>query len=395
MIEELLERMERVMSGEKEGVMYLTDHAAPQAGPSRLSKAVSFGSGRYMLMAGPPGTGKTAWVDSNMVIKPLLASIYGAGTPVNYIYRTMERGRVDKLAKWVSAIIMMDTKQLIPPSVLLGQGNAPRPLTKEDIAMVREYSDLFKVIEQRVDLIQGAATPADVLKYAVTSAKRRGILFETKQDKLICNDELVGEFTHDVEVGGVRKRYAETQYGNIFEGEMRFLPHDQKIYVHIVDHVGKIVGDEEKKKIDTHSNNMANTLRDVFGYAVIDIFQLNRDLHDTYRQKQQRLTIKQSDIKGSNVPVENADIILGILDPHAFDVKDYDGFDVIRFVDPRTNFSRLRMLVGVKNSYGGTTFSLPLVFYGENGLTYEAPNPMTINEFDFERILKGMYSSFG
>ena len=395
MLEALIEHMERVLKGEnKVDTMYLPDH--PMMGASRLSKAVSFGSRRYMLMSGPPGTGKTAWVDSNIVLKPLIASLYGKGTETNYIYRSMERSTVDKLAKLISALIMIDTKEIVEPSILLGYGNAPRPLTKQDIELVSQYKDHFTVIAKRLDLIEGAASPADVVNYAVSKAKQRGVLFTTQGNKLLANDEVVGELSLEEEKGGTRKKYAETSHGKIYEGTQAFFPQDNKIYVHITDHVGKIqVGnDTDKKAIDTHSNNMANVLRDTIGYGVVDIFQLNRDIYDTYRQKNKRLTISQADIKGSNVPVENADIILGILDPHAFDIKDYDGYDVLSFVDARKNASRFRMLVCAKNSYGTGTFSVPLCFYGENGLTYEIPNPMAITQIDIENIIKGTYVPF-
>lgn len=393
MIELLLEKMERVRRGEKDGSMYLTDHPSPQAGPSRLSRVISVGSGRYMLVAAPPGTGKTSLVD-NMILKAILANLYGQGESVNVIYRSMERSKEEKLAKLASALIFMDRQVIIDPSTMLGYSNAPRPLHDEDIKLVKEYEKHFQYIGTKLDIISGADTPSNVLKYAMDQAASRGTYFHTAGGVLMANKDVVGPFDKVKKVAGVEKRYRETSMGDIYENEPKFFPRDKGIYIHVVDHIGKLVGNDHKATIEQHSNNMANIVRDLFRYFVIDIIQLNRDIYDTYRQNKERLTIKPSDFKGSNVPVENADIALGILDPHAMKTHDWEGYDIQRFVDPKTNFSRFRALIVIKNSQGGNSVNIPLAFYGENGMTYEIPSPMAINETHFERIMKAEYLPF-
>lgn len=392
MLDVLFDRMERVMRGEKQNAIYLPDHPSPTAKESRLSRVVSFGGGRYMLMVGPPGTGKTSYVDSNFVLKPILANLYGKGDQVNVIYRSMERSVEEKIAKLVSSLVFMDRQEIIPPSVMLGYSNAPRMLTKHDIETIRAYTDHFIAIGQRLDIIGGAATSDDVLRYAIEKAKERGSLYNTAGNKLLCNDQVVGEFTQSEVVAGTKKWFAEREGHKIYKGEPKFVPNDKKIYLHVTDHIGKVMGSGgEKDTIDKHSNNMANILRDIIGYGCIDVIQLNREIYNTYRLKNEKLTIRKSDIKGSNVPVENSDIILGVLNPREMNIHDYEGYDMHMFQDPRNNANRFRMLVVVKNSQGADNVNIPLAFYGENGTTYEIPAPADFYPSHAQQIISGNY----
>jgi hypothetical protein len=388
MLEELIDHMHRVKRGEERG-MVLYDH--PVGAVSKLQKMISFGPGRYLIMAGPPGTGKTSYIDTQFVLKPILAWIHRGAACPNYIYRSMERSPLDKIAKLVSAIIQVDQKIVLDPKILLGFSNASRLVTDDDIALVSHYRDYFEVIKKNLDIIPGSASPKQVLDYAVRKAQSRGKLWSTKGRSALVNNQVAGELNLSEVIGGVEKYYMETPWGKLYEGASVFIPDDKSIYIHITDHIGKLVSGNEKTVLDEHSNNMAGTLRDIYRYGVIDVSQLNRGLYDTYRAKNTLLTITMSDLKGTNTTAENADIVLGVINPAAHQIEDYEGYNVGSFINPETNASHLRVIVCAKNSQGPSDFKIGVAFWGENGMTYELPSPLHTTNVDAENTIRGTY----
>ena len=354
---------------------------------SRLGSQISLGPNRYILMAGPPGNGKTAFVDTNFLLKPYLQYKYHGGIDVNWIYRSMERSSDEKVAKWLCAVMYYDKGVLISPATLFQRGNAERKLHQADIDLAESYTGFFEELRQKVDIIDGASSAEDILTYAEKFALTHGVKLYTEGDfavaETIKGKVQICELDKTEMTAGVPRRYCDTRLGKVFEGKVRYHKKDKALCIHISDHIGK-VGDGGKTDIDAHSRNMADVLRDLYGMAVIDIFQMNRDFENTYRQKNQKISIKQSDIKGSNNPVENADAILGILNPRKYDVSSYDGYVVSDMM--HEGKPMLRLLFGVKNSYGTDPFVMAQYFVGECGWTKELPPPHEMTDTIYEQI---------
>lgn len=385
MIEGVIEKMERAIRGEVVDLVLSDD---PYYGErSKLGSKVALGPNRYFLMAGPPGNGKTAFVDSNFVIKPYLYYRKHGGIDVSWIYRSMERSSDEKLAKWVCAILYYERGVVLSPATMFQRGNADRVLQPADIELVKEYRPFFEELARKIDIVDGATSPEEILNYAESFALTNGVKLYTEGDYAIAETvegkEQICELDRIKDVAGVYRRYCTTRLGEVQEGKPRYVNETGKLCVHVSDHIGK-VGDGTKLSIDTHSRYMADTLRDFYGYAIIDIFQMNRDFENTYRQKNQKLMIKQSDIKGSNNPVENADTILGILNPRKYDVSSYDGYlvnDMVHRGNPM-----FRLLFGVKNSFGTDPFVLGQYFVGECGWTKELPSPPDMTPDIYKQI---------
>ena len=91
-------------------------------GFNRLNKYVGIRKGIYTLIGGLTGSGKTSFVDDAFVLNPFdwYISQKAPNIKLRMIYRSMERSRTYKLAKWVSRKIFMDQGFLIPVNKLLG-----------------------------------------------------------------------------------------------------------------------------------------------------------------------------------------------------------------------------------------------------------------------------------
>lgn len=382
MIELLVEAVERGRKGEVKHLK-LTDYKKP----AKLASALAFGSGRYMVVAGPPGNGKTAFVDSMFVLKPVLDAIKG-GREVNYIYRSMERSTQEKLAKWYCGILFHERGEVLDPATLLSYGNAERLLRQDDIEKMLSFKDLFSEIEKRVDIITGEARASSIFKYAEKRALSRGLLYLGAENGVTVGKETY-EYDGVMTRGGLPKRYRTFSFGKVFEGDTKYLANDDAVYIHVTDHVGLITDGEEKRMLDMHSNGMKR-LRDTYEYGIIDILQLNRDIENTYRQVKQALKIKMSDIKGTGTFSQNADLILAIIDPHYYEQREYFGYDIPRLVDEK-NRSRMRMLFGIKNSQGLNPFQKALFFEGASGWVYELPKAEDMDSYTYQQIVNLTY----
>jgi len=119
-------------------------------------------------------------------------------------------------------------------------------------------------------------------------------------------------------------------------------------------------------------------LRDMFNWTIIDISQLNRGIMDTYRNVNTDIDIMPQDFKGTANVYENADIVMGLMNPYKLAAFEYMGYDIKKFVTPN-GYNRFRALKVIKNSYGIDDFRIGYQFLGEIGGMKELPTAENFN----------------
>ena len=109
-------------------------------GFDRLNRYIGIRKSMYTLVGGLTGSGKTSFIDDAYVLNPFDWYVNGDtnGIKLKIIYRSMERSRTYKLAKWVSRKIFLDSGFLIPVSRLLGWTEK----------MTKDEHDLFLMQEE-------------------------------------------------------------------------------------------------------------------------------------------------------------------------------------------------------------------------------------------------------
>ena len=121
-------------------------------GFDRLTRYVGIRKGMYYLIGGNTGSGKTSFIDDAFVLNPVDWSLSkegkASGIKVKVWYRSMERSRAYKMAKWMSRKIFVDQGILIPVPKLLGWKET---MTKERKKEQNEKLLIFKI--NRVRLI--------------------------------------------------------------------------------------------------------------------------------------------------------------------------------------------------------------------------------------------------
>jgi hypothetical protein len=164
--EKLNEEVDKGMAGGNKGI---------PMGFNRLNKYIGIRKSIYTLIGGNTGSGKTSLVDDAYVLNPFdwITSKEGkaSGIKLKIIYRSMERSRVYKLAKWVSRKIFIDQGIIIPMNRLLGWNET---LSPSEHAVYLQYKDYIDSMEDIITIIDGPENPIGISKQLKEYALENG-----------------------------------------------------------------------------------------------------------------------------------------------------------------------------------------------------------------------------
>lgn len=376
--EELVENIEKGVRGENVSLT-LTENPYTKV-PSKLGQRINLGKSTYMLFGGLSGTGKTAIVDSQFVINLYLYHKYFETTVKPYwVYRSMERPTMFKIAKWTCYLMYIHYGIRIDVPTLLQWGNKSRELSEKELQLSKGYKEWFEEFFKYMDIVQGAENPTGLRNYMFRVLNQKGTYIKASLKGFNVNGRKAGDFNpqdkeykngqwkfyKDITINGEERR--------IYQFDNFYVPKDEnEIVFHITDHIGKLTTERnfsDKQILDKHSEYMGE-FRDIFGVSPIDVSQFNRGLEDTFRRVKTQLDVLPSDFKSSGDPYENADIVIGLMNPYKLEAYNYNKYDIERFVN-EAGYNRFRGMKIVKNSFGIDDFNIGYAFLGENGFMRE------------------------
>lgn len=324
-------------------------------GFNRLNRYIGIRKGIYTLVGGLTGSGKTSFIDDCYVLNPIdwFLSEAGqkSGIKLKIIYRSMERSRTYKLAKWISRKIFIDTGNIIPVPKLLGWTDI---MTREEYDMVLSYKSYLDEVEKIVTIIDGPENPIGIAKDLKAHAMSRG-------------------HTEDID-----------------EYNKKYVPDDpNEITIVVIDHIGllKTTKDLSTKKqcIDKMSDEL-RFARDFYGYSPVVVSQFNRDISNPIRLKNGDVEPQLEDFKDSSQTQDDADVVLALFDPMRYKIPDPSGYDLDKLRDDfgAKYFRSLRL---IKNSYGEDDIRIGLAFMGQIGIFRELPKKKDITEDDYQSVI--------
>lgn len=356
---------------------------------SKLGFHTAFGPGRYLVFGGSPGTGKTSWLDQHLVLAPLYKMAKEGGDAPYWVYRSMERPKLHKRTKWLAWLHFVETGEALSVATLLNWSNKQRTLTAEDWRVLRSYDWFFELVDKHVDIVQGSSSPESIRDYALNVAQQRGVYVTMEDDMVLCNGKPAGHFQKEVyeEKGGVKRHYLDLSFGRVFEGEDSYFPSKEADNVQMVtDHLDKLLPSSEGgNPKDKHAGYVCDILRDICGWGATDIMQFNRDNQDTARLNSESLQVKEKDFRGSSIPYQNADIVMGVLDPWGQKKTKHEGYELEEMLSDGGQM-RFRYLDLIKNSYGTAPLGMGYMFVGEVGYFCELPKSSEITDLQYSQI---------
>lgn len=303
-------------------------------------------------------THNTSFVDNCFVLNPfdfVKSKENVNNIKLKIIYRSMERNKKYKLAKWLSGKIFLDYGTIIPVHKLLGWTDK---MTHDEHDLYLSYRDYIGEIEEIVNIIDAPENPIGIAKELKAYALENGKVEEVDQ------------------------------YSSVY------IPNDPTLTtIIIVDHIGllKVTKDLPTKKdvIDKLSFEMQRA-RDFYGFVPVLVSQFNRSISNPIRLKIGDVEPNLEDFADSSQTQNDADCCLALFDPIRYKVSDTSGYDLDKLKDSQGNkyFRSLRLL---KNSMGSDDLRIGLAFLGELGLFKEMPKKNDMMDDDYEAIQNKSY----
>jgi hypothetical protein len=322
-------------------------------GFNRLNRYIGIRKKIYFLAGGLTGSGKTSLIDDAFVLNPYdwYINQKNPGVKLKIIYRSMERSRTYKLAKWICRKIFLDHGYVIPVSKLLGWTGK---LSNDEHDIFLTYKDYMNQMTDVITIIDGPENPIGIAKDLKTHAMKNG--------KVEQIDE----------------------YNKIY------IPNDDnELTIVVIDHIGLLKPTKDlttKKQVIDKMSEELRYARDFYGYTPVAVSQFNRDISNPMRIKAGDVEPALDDFKDSSGPSEDADVVLALFDPMRYKVADPSGYNLDKLIDDYGNkyFRSLRI---IKNSYGTDDVRIGLGFLGEIGMFKELPKRKEMIDLDYDNVL--------
>ena len=324
-------------------------------GFNRLNRYVGIRKSMYYLVGGLTGSGKTSFIDDAFVLNPVdwVMSPEGqaSGIKIKIWYRSMERSRTYKLAKWTSRKIFLDQGIIIPVNKLLGW---TEKMTKDEHDLFLMYEDYMMQLEDMVTIIDGPENPVGIAKELKSYALERGEI---------------------IQVDKYNKRY---------------IPNDpDEITLVVLDHIGLLkttsAQPTKKQAIDKMSDELRYA-RDFYGYSPVVVSQFNRSISNPTRIKNGDVEPQLEDFADSSSTQNDSDVCMALFDPIRYNVSDPSGYDTNKLRDDFGG-KYFRSLRVIKNSYGEDDIRIGLAFLGQIGMFKELPRKRDMTEGDYTSVV--------
>lgn len=322
-------------------------------GFNRLNRYIGIRKGIYTLVGGLTGSGKTSFVDDAYVLNPFDWYIKQKDPQIKLkiIYRSMERSRTYKMAKWISRKIFLDHGIIINVGKLLGW---TEKMSHDEHDLFLLYEDYVGEMNEVMTMFDGPENPVGIAKEIKAHAEQNGRIEQLDQ------------------------------YNKIY------IPNNEReVTIVVIDHAGllKVTKDLPTKKqvIDKMSDELRYA-RDFYGYTPVVVSQFNRDISNAMRLKSGDVEPRLEDFKESSSTQEDADVVLALFDPARYNVKDPSGYDLDKLRD-ETGGKYFRSLRLIKNSYGEDDVRIGLGFLGQVGMFKELPKRSQMTDDVYDNVI--------
>lgn len=321
----------------------------------RLSKHIGIGDSTYYLIGGDPGTGKSAFTHFCFILHLyiIMKSDKYNGPKFTVTLFSLERSKEFIVAKWCAWYLLVKYSILTDVKTILGR-TVNNDIIKDDdfynkILECRAFIDELE--STMLNIIDDPQNPTSIWKHMNSYAQQVGEIDKSDEENPI------------------------------------YVPNDKNmINVFIVDHIGKVrsEGMDDRKTLAKLSE-YCGLLRDRYSFSPVLVSQFNRSLSDSTRRTRLTLAPEKSDFKGASNMYEDADIVLGMFNPHEYHMSEELGYNIRGFINSE-GYNRYRSIHVLKNHFGADNLSAGMGFIGETGHFRELPMPHNMTTQDYQRF---------
>lgn len=303
-----------------------------------------------LLLGGQSGTFKTTLAD--FIIINALLDAEKKGIVLNLHYYSFEIDELTKYANWLSNISYLKYGKSISPETIKGLGDFR--LTSDEQEIIDDcIIDLDKIWRK--------------IKWTFRPTNPTGVYMDLWKFM-----ESKGTFEHE--------DYTDSE-GKIKKKISKYIPNDPDEYNLVaMDHLfllRKERGFTPKDVIDKMSEYFVE-LRNIFGMSFLIIQQFNQSISSVDRQKFKGVNLSpvQGDFRDSTNPYQDADVVLGIMNPAKLDMDECMGYDLKKI-------DNMIMLKIIKNRLSQDNIAIALQANPKAGNFKELPYPKDIDYKNF------------
>ena len=321
--------------------------------------------------------GKTAICDSEFILKMYFWWKRNPDKIKPYwFYRSMERPTKFKIAKWICYLFYIEHGIRMDVPTLFGFPNKKKELSDKEKKLFYSYEKWFiDEFENHITILPGSENPTGIRNAFLNFYRNRGKEYWTNDKAIFINGKKVKNFSGKNIDNKDNRLFEIVNDLKILQFDHFYIPNNKnELIIHITDHIQALKGEQgfsNKQLLDKHSE-YCRIFRDIFGTFIINISQFNRSQEDSIRKYKGTLDVLESDFSGSSAMYQDADIVLGMINPYkSGETGVYRGYRVSDMV--ASGYNRLRLMKLLKNSYGLDDARFGFGFMGENGLMMELP----------------------
>lgn len=301
--------------------------------------------GRYYLIGADSGVGKTTYADFSYMLE--LYEYARAHNKKWYcFYYTFELSKTEKIARWVSYYLHRKFNIIMPSNYILGRisGNLPSDKDMEYIRIA--YAHVERMC-RHVTFIEESVNPTSVLVKLRDHYKKIGTVHEGPKFQGKEYGPIIGYTPNPGE---------EDSMTTVFLDHLALTHHEQ--------------GLDNKGTMDLLSKYAVAT-RNLFETTWVILQQFSTDMQSWHRSAR-KVTDKfiapqRLDFGDTKYTYRDADVVLGLVAPHQFDLDKYYGYDIERLI---TSMLGVHIM---KNRYGPASVMLPMFLHTLSGVLEELP----------------------
>ena len=283
-------------------------------GLQRINKYIhGVQQGKIYLIGGASGGGKTTVSDFMFVLSTWLDA-KTQGRPIKILYCSFEVSRRNKEAKWCAYYIGVKYGISLPIDYLLGRIEN-NYLSDDELNYVREGWQFVQEFTKDVLVLDDAVNPTAIYEGAIHEYARYGTVTrqQSKEDK------------------------EKNRPGKVV-GYKPFPQFENMLFMLFIDHLKLTMterGYDTKKTMDTMSGYCVK-LKNRFKTTSVLLQQFNSELQHSRREAvlknggkntEAYLIPDKLDFGDSKATYENADYVLGLVQPSQFQLKTFFGYD--------------------------------------------------------------------
>jgi hypothetical protein len=299
--------------------------------------------GRYYIVSGASGAGKSQLTDELFVFTPFEFTLNNKEIDIDILYWSLELDGETKMHQWIAKRLYENYGIRTNVDIIRSVGKVR---INDNIHMaVKETNEYFSKLESKLKFYEGSYSPSNII--------------EEIENYSIQNGKL--------DNNGV------------------YIPNNPNRYVIIIVDHASLLSLEPNMNIKLCIEKLSKYFvkcKNNYKYIPVLIQQQSAEKENVDHYKASKMEPSKDGLAESKLTYNDCDVALGIFQPQKHEIRNYRGYDMTLTGDAYRNFSIF------KNRFGISNINVGLYFDGATNFWKEMPKKENINTTHYDMIRK-------